>query len=324
MIDDRNVFSSSEIDMVSTRDKDDNSEDALVEEKKGIPLSEMDSTIDEEEVTSHSELFSDKNVPECDQPELIVCCQENSYVIKDICVDEGIPKDNISSSVNGNDKNEDIESRIEKKMDIQILISERENDRSCANEPCDDVNVEKNVLGKQKPTEVLPQSFESNGNADELEYNQVKISKEDSVSVSPAEDQLKSGFVSISSIIEKEKTFTVPDSHVKPPPIDDGNDKRPQKTDGDSRKHEEVDLDISNGESSSGPVSGLITYSGPISYVGSISIRSDSSTTSARSFAFPVLQSEWNSSPVRMAKAKGRRYTRHRRWWRNGLLCCRF
>lgn len=40
--------------------------------------------------------------------------------------------------------------------------------------------------------------------------------------------------------------------------------------------------------SSSGPVSGLITYSGPIAYSGSISLRSDSSTTSTRSFAFPV------------------------------------
>lgn len=37
-----------------------------------------------------------------------------------------------------------------------------------------------------------------------------------------------------------------------------------------------------------GPASGLITYSGHISHSGNISLRSDSSTTSARSFAFPV------------------------------------
>ncbi|XAR65317.1 hypothetical protein NMG60_11009402 [Bertholletia excelsa] len=70
-------------------------------------------------------------------------------------------------------------------------------------------------------------------------------------------------------------------------------------------------------------VSGLITYSGPITHSGSISLRSDSSTTSTRSFAFPVLQSEWNSSPVRMAKPDRRRHRRHR-GWRHGLLCCRF
>lgn len=79
------------------------------------------------------------------------------------------------------------------------------------------------------------------------------------------------------------------------------------------------------GESSfsmAGPLSGLITYSGPIPYSGSLSHRSDSSTTSTRSFAFPVLQSEWNSSPVRMAKADRRHYRKHR-GWRLGL-CCRF
>lgn len=75
--------------------------------------------------------------------------------------------------------------------------------------------------------------------------------------------------------------------------------------------------------SATGPISGLISYSGPIAYSGSLSLRSDSSTTSTRSFAFPVLQSEWNSSPVRMAKAD-RRYLRKHRGWRRGLLCCKF
>ncbi|XP_071717151.1 uncharacterized protein [Rutidosis leptorrhynchoides] len=82
----------------------------------------------------------------------------------------------------------------------------------------------------------------------------------------------------------------------------------------------------SEGESSfsvAGPVSGLITYSGPIAFSGSISLRSDSSTTSTRSFAFPILPNEWNSSPVRMAKADRRRLQKHR-GWRYGFLCCRF
>ncbi|KAM7271235.1 hypothetical protein ACFE04_030449 [Oxalis oulophora] len=70
------------------------------------------------------------------------------------------------------------------------------------------------------------------------------------------------------------------------------------------------------------PVSGLISYSGAIAYSGSISHRSDSSTTSNRSFAFPVLPNEWNSSPVRMAKAERRRY-RKQRGWRLIIPCCR-
>lgn len=80
------------------------------------------------------------------------------------------------------------------------------------------------------------------------------------------------------------------------------------------------------GESSFSAVdsfAGLVTYSGPIAYSGSVSLRSESSSTSTRSFAFPILQSEWNSSPVKMVKAERRHYRKYR-GWREGLLCCRF
>ena len=36
------------------------------------------------------------------------------------------------------------------------------------------------------------------------------------------------------------------------------------------------------------PLASLVTYSGPVAYSGSISLRSESSTTSTRSFAFPM------------------------------------
>ncbi|KAI3730513.1 hypothetical protein L1987_61683 [Smallanthus sonchifolius] len=80
------------------------------------------------------------------------------------------------------------------------------------------------------------------------------------------------------------------------------------------------------GESSfsvAGHVSEHIAYSGPMAFSGSTSLRSESSTTSTRSFAFPILQNEWNSSPVRMAKADRRRLQKQR-GWRHGILCCRF
>ncbi|KAL5214285.1 hypothetical protein ABZP36_003437 [Zizania latifolia] len=75
----------------------------------------------------------------------------------------------------------------------------------------------------------------------------------------------------------------------------------------------------------SGPsiTSGPLTPSGHIPYSGNISLRSDSSTTSTRSFAFPVLQTEWNSSPVKMAKADRRRLRRDRGWGYR-ILCCKF
>uniref|UniRef100_A0A0D9W607 Uncharacterized protein n=2 Tax=Leersia perrieri TaxID=77586 RepID=A0A0D9W607_9ORYZ len=75
----------------------------------------------------------------------------------------------------------------------------------------------------------------------------------------------------------------------------------------------------------SGPsiTSGPLTPSGHIPYSGNISLRSESSTTSTRSFAFPVLQTEWNSSPVKMAKADRRRL-RQDRGWGYRILCCKF
>ncbi|XP_022726215.1 uncharacterized protein LOC111282410 [Durio zibethinus] len=109
-------------------------------------------------------------------------------------------------------------------------------------------------------------------------------------------------------------------------------DRKPLETGSTTKLEDTVDqpfsnnLQCGNGESSfsaSGPVTGLISYSGPIAYSGSLSLRSDSSTTSTRSFAFPILQSEWNSSPIRMAKADRRHYWKPR-CWRQALLCCRF
>ncbi|ONK79365.1 uncharacterized protein A4U43_C01F5620 [Asparagus officinalis] len=85
-------------------------------------------------------------------------------------------------------------------------------------------------------------------------------------------------------------------------------------------------LQLMQGESNASEpsiLSGSLASSGRIPYSGSISLRSDSSTTSARSFAFPILQSEWNSSPVKMAKADRRGLKKHQ-GWRMGLLCCRF
>ncbi|XP_074280210.1 uncharacterized protein LOC141605383 isoform X2 [Silene latifolia] len=65
-----------------------------------------------------------------------------------------------------------------------------------------------------------------------------------------------------------------------------------------------------------------ITYMGPFAHTGNISLRSESSAGSTRSFAFPVLQAEWNSSPVRMAKAEHR--NRKQRGWVHSVMCCRF
>lgn len=77
-------------------------------------------------------------------------------------------------------------------------------------------------------------------------------------------------------------------------------------------EHAENDEYTSSMYSGPIPFSGPIAYSGPIPYSGSISHRSDSST-STRSFAFPILASDWNSSPVKMAQPDSHFYKRRRR-----------
>ncbi|CAB4311579.1 unnamed protein product [Prunus armeniaca] len=76
-----------------------------------------------------------------------------------------------------------------------------------------------------------------------------------------------------------------------------------------------------DGMSASEPCSGLLALSGGIPSCGSISLRSNSSTTSSQSFAFPILSSEWNGSPARMGKADPRQLQRHHRHWVMRFLC---
>eukprot|EP00262_Sarcandra_glabra_P000708 TRINITY_DN1082_c0_g2_i2.p1 TRINITY_DN1082_c0_g2~~TRINITY_DN1082_c0_g2_i2.p1 ORF type:complete len:137 (+),score=12.22 TRINITY_DN1082_c0_g2_i2:196-606(+) len=70
-------------------------------------------------------------------------------------------------------------------------------------------------------------------------------------------------------------------------------------------------------------LSGRHLYLGSTQYSGSISLRSESSTASTRSFAFPILHSDWPDSPIKMAKADRSNF-RKRRGWKLALLCCRF
>uniref|UniRef100_A0A803L7N3 Uncharacterized protein n=1 Tax=Chenopodium quinoa TaxID=63459 RepID=A0A803L7N3_CHEQI len=71
------------------------------------------------------------------------------------------------------------------------------------------------------------------------------------------------------------------------------------------------------------PPPSSITYMGPVAHSGNISLRSESSAGSTRSFAFPVLQAEWNTSPVRMAKAD-QRNLRKQKGWAHSFMCCKF
>ncbi|XP_027769843.1 uncharacterized protein LOC114075608 [Solanum pennellii] len=62
-----------------------------------------------------------------------------------------------------------------------------------------------------------------------------------------------------------------------------------------------------------------------VSSFGRHSIGSDSSTASNGSFAFPLLNPGWYSSPVRMVQdVETTPHVRKQRRWKQGLLCCNF
>ncbi|CDO98546.1 unnamed protein product [Coffea canephora] len=67
--------------------------------------------------------------------------------------------------------------------------------------------------------------------------------------------------------------------------------------------------------------SGRLTFSGLIPFSDNISVRSNS-TASTRSFAFPILATEWNESPIRMAEVD----RKPKRWgcWRMCFTCSNF
>ncbi|KAF3331423.1 hypothetical protein FCM35_KLT02829 [Carex littledalei] len=73
----------------------------------------------------------------------------------------------------------------------------------------------------------------------------------------------------------------------------------------------------------SGPIAASVpsTPTSPIPNSDCISNRSDSTGTSNRSFAFPVLPREWTSSPVKMENTNKRRYRKCRGC--SALFCCK-
>ncbi|KAI3452933.1 hypothetical protein Pfo_009596 [Paulownia fortunei] len=103
-------------------------------------------------------LYTDKNVLECDPPELIVCYKEiNYHVVKDICVDEGMPvngkiliessKDEWSGRSFSQPLNDDSNSEAtEGAVDMEFFISDGLATSSMDNTKC----ISANELGSKE------------------------------------------------------------------------------------------------------------------------------------------------------------------------------
>ncbi|GFZ21492.1 18S pre-ribosomal assembly protein gar2-like protein [Actinidia rufa] len=297
-------------------------------------------------------LYAVKNAMQCELPELVVCYEENTHhVVKDICVDEGVPfedkiliksendkggvtvasEDNDLLSADGSkllsetDSNEDEASDYgaKEKAGIELLLADAlqslldndfDHDISTGEETykiVDEVSRDKFVtstmpsLQKCSKYQSLKslESPEFDGNQVEKRKDQIQSSEakcESPVAVSAAEESSKSSVVNVLNYNSKVEnaTITFDFNSLKSAAIgrednpDDANRERLFKTDSVSDNSGiGSESQRGHGESSfsmAGPVSGLITFSGPMTSSCSVSLRSDSSTTSTRSFAFPM------------------------------------
>ncbi|KAL8531527.1 hypothetical protein ACS0TY_008212 [Phlomoides rotata] len=350
-----------------------------------------------------SNYFSDEIVLECEHPELIVCYREvNYHVVKDICIDNGMPLNREFLTYSSKDDhfdhsllqplNDDSQCKATEAVPEEFLISDElaaisqentkgiianehgsEEEEECHNillsqgrpkspdKDCDKEDSlqkgETNFTASSK-TGASKESFVDNSlPIQEFGTRSFLRSFLNSLDDGALPDQILSGKV-VSVVCAPSSAETRPKDDIQatnlhynskvetgsitfnfnsPEPVftnvGHGNVKEPSVGPRDSLGYKDTTsdhqtLDIASfrrydeGESSFS-ASGVINYSGPIAFSGSLSDGSASCATSGRSFAFPILQNEWNSSPVRMTKRDGRHFRKHR-GWRSGLLCCRF
>ncbi|GMH26192.1 hypothetical protein Nepgr_028035 [Nepenthes gracilis] len=347
---------------------------------------------------TETELYTDKNVMECELPEFIFRFKDSScHSVKDICIDEGVPSQDKKLVESAEDESKDLSALMDlsthENSELRTLKSSTDDD--CQKDEAyqffdngsakmDGLNDE--VLGRKY-------SFVKSGTDDSMKFSEAKHDSAENESVPEwccAAAELETGNSQkdacnscMSRLISKDEfnhnvpinegnyvfgKFGSEENLPKPsvlgcteeeiksaetpngefPPFSEllepqeseygsitshfnlsiliKEDEKTQNNGSENppetqiiAQHEEGNLSFVAGI----PPTSSITYLGPIAYSGSISLRSESSAGSTRSFAFPVLQTEWNSSPVRMAKAD-RRHLRKHRGWVEAILCCRF
>ncbi|KAF8066103.1 hypothetical protein N665_1160s0004 [Sinapis alba] len=268
------------------------------------------------------QVFVDKNVSTCDLQEIVVCdFKELTHnVVKDICVDEGVPmvqekflfNKEETVKVNGNvpesESSEDnkFEEVVDTKDVMKLVVTEDETycEVSCEKPPPEDVlaylgsvSNRSLTLGDIISMEDIHKPGGNNVNTYEPEGN---LGREIIEQRKTGEKKSVSWRYLPSDMVEPEDSY---DHHHL---FFSGN----FPNEFGARRISEAESGLAH-----------ITYSGPITISGSLSARSDGSTVSGQSFAFPILQSEWNSSPARMVRAK----KREEKGWRHySLICCRF
>ncbi|XVE56761.1 hypothetical protein DITRI_Ditri04bG0036700 [Diplodiscus trichospermus] len=270
-------------------------------------------------------------------PELVVFLQESDYQsIKDIFIDREVPSrsrlkyKDISSKIQqdmdghsnepgktlkimssiSNEIEQDFQSYARKQHALENLIKDGEEDSDGRDDDhLLDMSAEKMIRGMQHIKQFKV--------GDSISLNPTEPS-----ATEPIDDNSHLSEVSSNSEAESGSTIQIYDScsttmssHEEC--LEGSASQKPDKTESLSRASQSSVNELGYGDCGSFAVSLL---SGPTPCSGSISLQSTSSATSSHSFAFPILPSEWNGSPVRMVEADQRQQRKHQSW-RTCFLC---
>ena len=134
----------------------------LVKRSPTSPVSNPPDKIDSFEKSV--DVYMDKSVTEC-EPEMVVCYKESSYVVKDICVDEGTPEmDKVLFEKNIDEKaynfvpSENHDNKEMKKDNIEVnalnLPTTEESDQVSANQDQSKDMMHKDEDVTEKPSDV--------------------------------------------------------------------------------------------------------------------------------------------------------------------------
>ncbi|XP_031099196.1 uncharacterized protein LOC116003173 [Ipomoea triloba] len=292
----------------------------------GLEISPLDSSVDRKDQFLLSDISSAAEFSHSDPDNSVIKCELHELtvynVVKDICVDEGARGvDKISIESWTGDPDQDKNRDIQEDDDSKLLAEDQSKPGDFDGDVADECTTkEKEDI---KPIVSDPRKFSSevDDSKDAFvesthEQNSQMPSEEANTAEKSAEKLPESVLISepLHEVENSDKTSASNAIQAQLPELED----RPKTEDKASNylpiasTRSDRFTDGETSFSAAGSLSALIAYS------GSISLRSDSSTTSTRSFAFPVLQSEWHGSPVRMAKPQ------KKRGWRHSILCCRF
>ncbi|XP_062116841.1 uncharacterized protein LOC133830785 isoform X2 [Humulus lupulus] len=315
---------------------------------------------DSEDSTRRNSHFTRKESMDYELPELVVFLQESSYhFVKDMCIDKKLPckeksfvencelEHKIISCVLESDadrKSKPLEQAM-KPLSSSITKESKPTDEDdhgdkgtkqhgftnlvtegLDSSPSDGISIHKAIKEIVPELQLVVQKVQKSAltspptvdnNKDTSQTSSVTIPKE----VKSGRNSCDSDF-SVATIIGAEEPSLGADCHQEP-----------AETEHTTTSHEN---EISESFTEPSPVHQQYCNEEPTHLAGlmshhvsastsfrSISLRSSSSATSSRSFAFPILAAEWNGSPEKMVKPE-KRQLKKRRGKCFSFLCCKF